>query len=156
MSGCSQGRYSMIPVVFLLYSLIVFNLLTSSQSSLTKQRCSSTWRHLPQEFSLLPSKDTLQLWYPTMVGTDLRKAMAFYQVETIPTWWSWQFLCLSSARCWTLFASSGCWHFPGVSVPAITLDTPRPHQHLLEELLAPDQSFLCPSMSLPQRTPLSR
>ena len=110
--GLSQGRYSAIPVVSLSHSLILLNLLISSSwSSVAKQRSSPTWAHLPQVCSLLPPSTgvraghTVQLdtWVAAcscwnsvweavsvVVGAELREARAFCQVDTIAPWSSWQ------------------------------------------------------------------
>lgn len=79
---------------------MLLNLLTSSQSSVTKWR-SSTWAHLPQLCLLLPSGagHTLHLtpgWQHLPTGSQsgqlhhLRWVMAFCQLGTIAPWSSWQ------------------------------------------------------------------
>lgn len=50
-------------------SLILFDLLTSSWSSVTKRRSSSTWVYLPQVWSLLPSCTGINVGHTLQPGT---------------------------------------------------------------------------------------
>ena len=106
-----EGSVQFQESVYLSHSLILLNLLTSSRSSVTKRRSSSTWTHLPQVCSPLPSSTGVRAGHSlqpdtwvaacsprssawaaasVVVGAELSEAMAFCWVDTTAPWSSWQ------------------------------------------------------------------
>lgn len=92
-------------------SLILFNLLTSSWNSVTKQRCSSTWAHLPEGCSRLcpvpmSQQDTactlMPGWLHLSSGAPCGKILQSWWVQHLKRLWpsaSWKpwLICL----CWS-------------------------------------------------------